>query len=343
MQISIRIPAIGDGDAIIVTLEKEENKLLFLIDGGRVRNATVVAKTLDEALTAAGKEAPDFILCTHYDDDHIGGLTPILRKYGKAIGRVWIHATSEKYDRNLLTERKPPVRQKSGIFPSEASRYLKAESGVEATAFNQVIKNLQQEIDLLELLDGLKIPVSEPIAGRFSIPDWPELTIVAPTVELYEQLFPATFKTEILIQSEMEGLIEDTAADKDIDIKKALDDLPKKGLTATNANSAILMLRIVDKKFLFAADSGIKSFEAIPNHKEVLADLYWLKVPHHGSFKNLNSKLIDLMRPKAAVISGEHHVSAQVVACFKGVKSDLFITSKQGDYFYQEMVTENGS
>ncbi|MBD1395137.1 hypothetical protein [Mucilaginibacter glaciei] len=56
-----------------------------------------------------------------------------------------------------------------------------------------------------------------------------------------------------------------------------------KHVTFINQISIILQITADQKKHLFTGDASIESFKAIPDYQQVLANLYWLKVPHHGS------------------------------------------------------------
>jgi beta-lactamase superfamily II metal-dependent hydrolase len=296
---------------------------------------------LEAALAEAGKDAPDFILCTHYDDDHIGGLPLIVKKYKTGIKKVWMHQTSIKIDPQILTGKAQLKTKSRGIFPSQSGKYLKASSYQEFSYYQKVIKNLHQEVKFIDLLRTLEIPIDEPVTGNFEITGWPELKIISPSQQLYESLFPAKFNAAGLIKSEADGLMDAVTGylsnPEAKDPNEMLDSLPKSKLTPTNVNSAMLLLTAGDKKFLFAADAGVRSMESIPDYENVLKEIYWLKVPHHGSKNNINSKLIALMKPKIAVISGNGHVSAEVFNCLKYYGSEVTITSENGHFEVDEV------
>ncbi|MEO3402831.1 MBL fold metallo-hydrolase [Mucilaginibacter sp. CAU 1740] len=340
MHIKIKVLNVGDGDAIIVSLRKEEKKIVFMIDGGRARNSDVVMPALEEMLKEAGIEGPEFILCTHYDDDHIGGLPEIAKKYAKTLKTIWLHKTSVKVGQEILTGKIASRPKRRGILPSQSGRYLQASSYAEFTQYQRVIRDLQQEIKFLDLLKTLAINTEEPVAGQFIIEGWPELTIISPTETLYRSLFPAKFKGAAIIRAEVsqlqgEEIAEGVSAISE-DPNQALDHLPKTTLTPTNVNSAVLLLTVCGKKLLFAGDAGIRSLTSIPDHDELLAGIYWLKVPHHGSKNNLDSKLITLMRPVHAVISGNKHISPQVVKCFEHINCNLKTTRDDGTIVFEE-------
>jgi glyoxylase-like metal-dependent hydrolase (beta-lactamase superfamily II) len=92
MQVKITLLDLGDADAIIVHLTKTTGEqLVVLIDAGNVRDGQKCIDKLDPILKSVDKKAPDLIVCTHYDADHIRGLIKIIARYGNDIGKIWSH------------------------------------------------------------------------------------------------------------------------------------------------------------------------------------------------------------------------------------------------------------
>lgn len=95
LQIKIQVVNVANGDAIIVYMHDEQRKLVILIDGGEKQYLARVLVELEAVLIEAQKEAPDLVICTHFDSDHIRGAAAIIKHYfdrQKEIGEVWIHA-----------------------------------------------------------------------------------------------------------------------------------------------------------------------------------------------------------------------------------------------------------
>ena len=64
----------------------------MLIDGGTKKDGEKVIQHLENyILPATGKKAPDLIVSTHHDKDHIGGLIKVVEHYGNLIGEVWVN------------------------------------------------------------------------------------------------------------------------------------------------------------------------------------------------------------------------------------------------------------
>lgn len=78
---------------------------------------------------------------------------------------------------------------------------------------------------------------------------------------------------------------------------------PYTGKDALNNNSLVCSVRIAGKKVLFTGDAEARALEEIIRQygNELHADI--LKVPHHGSDDALNAELLELVRPRVAVIS----------------------------------------
>ena len=330
MNIEIKMLNVKDGDAIIVFLYKEGQTLLMLIDAGHVGDATRVKKELDIFLKKLNKKAPDVIVCTHYDNDHIGGLKEIISFYGKDIGVVWMHKTSSIIELvNEYTHQKDTV----SILPSEDDFYLTDGININDQDFQIVLENLKQEVALIRQLELLSITIKEPIAGHCSIDDWAEIQVIGPTMVYYKRLFPDHFDREKFLKEEVEALSSELiSAEHSLgDPYLFLDNLPKSLVTNPNLNSAIILITVKNHKYLFTGDAGIESFYEIPHYQEVLRNIYWLKVPHHASKNNLNSEIIKLLSPVYAFISGNKHISQAVLDCFRACGSKIKTTKESND------------
>lgn len=327
MHINIIVLNVNDGDAIIVHLENEEKHLVILIDGGHLNDYGKITDALKPVLEKAGLAAPNVVICTHFDTDHILGLTGIVNTYKDAIEQFLIHRTT-----TVLAER--PTPDKQSILPSEDDLVIGGDYMDYRTdpAMDAILEGIKQEKSLIKLIDDYGINSPEPIAGQWKLSDWPEIELLGPTAKYYEELFPDHFTTQDMIAQEMVE-IKDEAANvlqAGQDACEALDNFKRSKLTNANLNSVIIKITVDEKAFLFTADAGIESFYNVPEYEERLKNIFWLKVPHHGSANNINSGLIKLMQPKIAVISGKRHCSPLVVACLQKHCPKVEITSVAG-------------
>jgi beta-lactamase superfamily II metal-dependent hydrolase len=68
-----------------------------------------------------------------------------------------------------------------------------------------------------------------------------------------------------------------------------------------------------------------------------LNDIFWLKVPHHGSRRNLSSELIAIMKPEYALISAKgdaKHPRRALVNCLKKAGVKVYSTHKSGSLWH---------
>ncbi len=340
MKIKILVLNVKDGDAIIIQLSKEQKHFVILIDGGHSSDEKMVLNELNVFLSASNKKAPDLVVCTHYDSDHIGGMKAIINHYKKEIHQVLIHRTTQILE--LPNTVRNSGKRNNSIFPSELDLVLEASGDFtdlrndEGTNF--VLESIRQEIELIAFIDHLGISCQEPIAGRYTIEGWEEFQILGPTLEYYAKLFPEHFDAkEFLIQEaiELKDEKEEPIFKDDIDPCELLSSLEKSKVTRPNLNSAIISINVNGNSFLFTGDAGIESFENIPNYKALLSQIFWLKVPHHGSRNNINCELIKLMSPKYAVISGNKYVDESVIGCLRTTGSEVLVTKElNGNILY---------
>jgi beta-lactamase superfamily II metal-dependent hydrolase len=336
MQINIKILNIGDGDAIIISLIRNGESLLLLVDGGHVSDTGLVISELKIIAQKLNKGGPDYILCTHYDGDHIGGLFGVISYFRTSIKHVFIHRTQAILS---IPNKLKLYSEESSILPSESDTIIRSdecfmEKQIPNNELNFLIQSINQEIELLKLIDNYGILNSEPIESNEPIKSWPEIKFLGPTLSYYKALFPKGFGIDNLITKEPISIMA-TSDNFDIEDQspcQRLESIPKSNVTNPNLNSAILGIYLGDKLFLFSGDAGIPSFENIPDYQIKLNNIFFLKVPHHGSKNNINCNLIKLMAPKYSAISGNKYISREVVGCLKDSGSEVYITKDLNDH-----------
>jgi beta-lactamase superfamily II metal-dependent hydrolase len=322
--IKIDILNVGDADAIIVTLNRADERLVMLIDGGRIGDTELVINELNVVLASAGKQGPDIVICTHYDGDHIGGLKGVINYYKDNIGLVFIHRISEVLNitnENEISGGILPLEDDLVLYDFEFYMDVRTEENL-----GKVLETIKQEKELIELINQLGIEIREPFADVEVHNKWKEIKILGPTVDFYKTLFKINFDRDKFLKEEVESLGPINNSEKVAYSCDQLQALSKSRVSPTNLNSVILRIDIGDKIFLFAADAGIESFYKIPNYLKVLKNIFWMKVPHHGSRNNINKELIELMSLKHAVISGNKHVDESVLNCLRSHGVNVCVT-----------------
>ncbi len=352
MEIKINMLNVKDGDAIIIELSKNAKTLVMVIDGGEQEYYLSKMKPkLSSILKTHNKKAPDVVVCTHYDSDHIGGLIPLIKDYIKDIKEVWVHKTPD-----LI----------AGYI--EKANQLKHNDGLEhiKSKANFVIENLFQEVTesdkkkllddkaevIIESLPQLKklidlIPptkLKEVFHKQKPLSDWPEISVLGPTKAYYDTLFPKGKTFESYLKEEaMETLTSEKNYTRTFELMNInpCDSLKKDSetsLTATNKASIIVAIDNDKKRYLFTGDAGIHSFKAIPNWQKELEDLYFLKVPHHASDNNISKELIEIMNPIYAYNTGFRHQDDAVLNCLKAKPriKEVKSTKTEGDLYFDK-------
>ncbi|HUC79459.1 MAG TPA: MBL fold metallo-hydrolase [Flavisolibacter sp.] len=308
--------------------------MVILIDTGKDYHLKAILLELMPILERYGKKGPDLILCTHYDFDHIGSLDKIVERFHLHTKNFWMHKTHQLI---RIAERLEPLLDGSGLFlPDEDAEILHVQQGgiidYADDDIQDLLQNLFHEKEVLRMMERLGIDPVEPIYNRCSLEGWPEIKVLGPTLEYYNELFPEHFDWGGYLESEKSELTtrKETDVPEGATAFERLDNWIRSALTATNRNSAIVLIETVQGKFLFAADAGIESFQRIPDYKTVLTDVHFLKVPHHGSANNLNTELIQLMNPDIAFISGKKHLSPLVVDALRLQGTTVLTTLEEG-------------
>lgn len=93
---------VGQGDSILIQYTDAEEKASMLIDAGDNSCGTLVRNYLSKS----GVESIDYVVCTHPDEDHIGGMASVIENIPINSQTMWmpnIEKDTKTYD-NLIKE-----------------------------------------------------------------------------------------------------------------------------------------------------------------------------------------------------------------------------------------------
>jgi beta-lactamase superfamily II metal-dependent hydrolase len=357
MNVKISLLNVKDGDAIIIELVKATQALVMVVDGGKKSYyATKMRRALQPILQKHGKKAPDVVVCSHYDSDHIGGLLQLLEEYIADIKQVWVHRTpvllNEYCTRAtlLLEEDRKLMHMHTLKMHSVLNEVLGDLSGPKRPVAEQQVGLLLESVSELKQLIDL-IPDDKLVQpfnnGVQLLPDWPEIKILGPTQAYYNSLFPSDKPLSVFLKEErtQQLFVEERnfnahcqrlaeLAGVKSPTVSACEKLKKDNetsLTATNKASIIFAIDEGSNRYLFTGDAGIESFKQIPGWTQEIKGLYFLKVPHHGSSNNLSKELIELMQPTFAYSSGDNYQDDEVLDCLKTKAKRVRSTKATGD------------
>jgi hypothetical protein len=240
------------------------------------------------------------MVCSHPHDDHAGGLVERVKgptlEFGKAwVHMPWLHTDTESMKRELL----------------------KSTGSARAS---MVIKSLRTAEDLHAALRSRDIAVEEPFEYRKIA----FLEVCGPSEAYYEKLVGEfADPTGLLIQELADFRYEDLSAASS---SKTLEDNPT--TSPENNSSVILRAEHGGESYLFTADAGAQALEKA-KFWHSLEGCKWMQIPHHGSRRNITTKLIEHFRPATAFVSADgsdKHPNPAVVHAFKNVGTEMFST-----------------
>ncbi len=324
MDISIDMLSLGNADSIIVWLkDHNNNSFVILIDGGNKSDGNKVIAHLNKyILPCAGKRAPDLIICTHHDKDHIGGLIAVIKNYGNKIGEVWINNPAEHISSTVYQNLKETFRRMSALKQYEV-----------------ILEALVNLDEFISIVDRLGISRDHALCGQ-SLFDG-VVRVLGPSYDFYKSLLPGMENINRFVSREADfaynSIFGSPVINESLESNSPCPIVDEENSTsATNNSSVILEISAGNNRYLFTGDAGVQAFEDVEN-RESLSGIHWLDVPHHGSRRNLSSRLINTMSPALCYISAKgdnKHPRRALINCLKRHGAKVYGTNKSGNIWY---------
>lgn len=325
----IEMLSVGAADCFIIyyTDSDKQNKLI-LVDSGNYKDGQ---KIIDHIRKYYENPFINLAIVTHPDDDHFGGFVKMLEKINDdeedaiEIGQFWLNN------------------------PQNHVKVNQVQNNIKATTLKQRTAQLfdQGDNNLLDLTSTLDIPVYEKFpdvvlrqdvtTGKFYKKPYKEkdflgFTIIGPTKVYFEKLAPN------MRYDNLKGYSYDAKDDDEAFrptstcLSKALDDASDDSSVHNQSSIIFIFEPEAGKKYLFMGDAGVEALANIPDcHKTAIKDVFWMKVPHHGSKHNLDSKTIQYCHPKVAYISTEkqgHYLNLCTINALKQIGCKVFSTHR---------------
>ena len=290
-----------------------------LIDSGNYTDGKVV---VDFIMKYYKTNTIDLAICTHCDKDHFGGFIWILEEMKKSanqsvcIKEMWIidpanHIVQEDVKNRI----------------NNTTLYKRARS----------VYDLNDQ-NLLDILDEMKdIIVHEPFSDGVNNAFDGIIDVIGPSKDYYKEKaldFRNDLEKAIIYSDDGASDIDDATIDESkIIYSKALDDACDDSSSHNQTSVMILFKPNESAKHLFMGDAGRDAIDKLKYESDLdqIKDLYWLKVPHHGSKHNMDSHLINHMNPKIACISTKgvgHYLNMATVNALKKKGATVYSTHK---------------
>lgn len=325
---------VGDGeksgDAICLRFGNltgpRSEQTIMVIDGGDKTSGEALVAHIREHYGAdnEGYNDVDYVVSTHPDGDHASGLCTVLEelKVGTLLmHRPWEHASDIK---DAFADGRWTVRG----LGEKIEKSLKHANELESIA-------AKKGVGIVEPFEGIKTSDGT-------------IHILGPSKDFYQKMLTGfrstpTPKVETGLLNalfrKVEEVIKYVDDRYDLDLLNDEDD----STSAENNTSAIILLTLGDRKILFTADAGktalLNAIAYATSLNISLTGLELMHVPHHGSRRNLNSKILKQMNGRIAHVSasGENkkHPSKRVTnALFKHGAQAVNVNRKQSVLYH---------
>lgn len=280
MKYEYEILKVGDADIIIIRQYINNESFLILIDAGNANNSSTIKNHLKQYYKTT---YIDLAICTHPDSDHKDGFFDLLQDPEMTFAEFWLTDPAEYIDEN------------------DIARYRNHDNAVRAVRkiWN---KSTDDRLNLIDLACSKCSIVRSVIDGvKHSILP---ISIVGPTSMYYQEVVKNMVQQYGIntYDDSSKELYDDTFRIDDKEIQSVIDTVEDE--SPYNASSLIVLYRPGDgKQFLFTGDANTTSLAIMIEKYRWIRNIDLLKVPHHGSRRNLNTKIITELAPKKSYIS----------------------------------------
>lgn len=326
---------VKDADAFLIRFyDEKDNPYVVLVDGGRYSDGQMIH---DFIRSRYNTFTINLAICTHCDDDHYGGLLWLVENMldnpdtSVDIKELWVndpgqHSWADDFERRRSDE--AVQKQARTVYTLQNGKNF-----LEMVLKLQSSGNSNSDIDVHEVFSNQR---------NYTAFDG-IIEVIGPSVDYYEEKV-LKFRHSMKVNKDTSDDEEDEDDTIDIDdegnVSSKTIDAATPDDNQHNLSSIIFLFKPSDgKKFLFTGDAGAESFENLEYKSdwEQIKNIYWLKLPHHGSKRNVTCAMINHLHPHIVYGTSKCYgswVSKAVVNAFKQVKSLVYLTNTHGNIWY---------
>ncbi len=298
----------GNGDCIWITIDESIN---ILIDGGFTKTYKDKIKSKVEKLRQNNQKL-DLVVLTHYDNDHIGGISKLIEEESKyksetIIKEIWF---------NAFEYAKFPIKDEDDNL--SATNQMKHKTGAnQELKFEKFIKDIKPYIEYGDLIsiDKIKKPIEKDnmvILSPYTDKDYKsnkdiKITLLSPNNDKLNDCKKKNYEKKKTGKKERDwDKSFDYLLKNEIEYKENHPN-PQDFLDSsiTNGSSIAFILEYREKKYLFLGDAHIDL--VIDSLKKLKSQSYplifdFVKLSHHGSKNNINREFLSLFRTNQFVL-----------------------------------------
>jgi ribonuclease BN (tRNA processing enzyme) len=295
------------GDCLMLQSSDGSDSTPILIDGGPSQTYEKNLKpTLDIILP--GKKI-DLVILSHMDNDHVLGLLDLfeaIKREKESGGRevlkvagLWHNSFSD-----LIRSNSDTNKLMRSLFSSKQFFAIDNENKITELPALGALKGISEGRDLTNLAQNLNIPINSQLRGELIVTKKDDKVIKLQNLRFYI-LGPTQKNLEKLRKiwdSWVESHTQVGVTPKDYEALQILDG------SITNLSSIMFMVESEGKKLLFTGDGLGRDVLDILSEKKMLnsegrlhVDI--LKVPHHGSERNVSEQFFETVTADVYIIS----------------------------------------
>lgn len=295
------------GDCLLLESSDGNKSKFILIDGGPSQTYEKNLKpTLDAIL--AGKNL-DLVILSHIDNDHVLGLLDLFEAIKREressgskvlkVSGLWHNSFSD-----LIRSNSDANKLMQNLFSSRQFFAIDTENKISELPALGALKGICEGRDLTKLAQSLNIPINSQFGGEPIVMKEDDSVIKLQNLKFYI-LGPSQKNLEKLRKiwdRWGRGHTQLGVTPKDYEALQILDS------SITNLSSIMFMVEYDEKKLLFTGDGVGRDVLEVLSEKKMLnskgrlhVDI--LKVPHHGSERNVSEQFFNTITADVYIIS----------------------------------------
>ena len=314
------------GDSILLRYDDAGEQRLWVIDGGPggVFKGSLWPR-LEELKGDEEALRIDLAMVSHIDDDHINGMLQLSRSLVKAkdkgktppldIRRFWHNGFREIVGGSEAAIA-PVAKEASLAGAKDDLAEIAAKFGIDSHAGQLVLASVGQGVDLLADIGALGIPHNDPFGTVIMAPQTVKLEGTKITF-----LGPLKNRLDALKQQ-----WADATTDGDVTRLVSLFN-EDRDESVPNLSSISMLVEIGKRKILLTGDARgddmVSGWEAAGRDPEKPFSIDILKMPHHGSDRNLSEEFLKLFPADHYVISADGKHSNPDIGTLSGMTEVL--------------------
>lgn len=269
----LNVCAERSGDAITIAYRIGNTELLHVVDGGYQSTGEHLVAHIRNRYGSNARI--NHVVATHNDRDHAGGLRLVLEKF--QVDRLWMNRPWIYADQIIH------------LFP----RWRNVER------FAEHLRSVYSNLAALEdLAIQNRIPVYEAFAGT----QIGAFTVLSPHREFFLELICRSVRTPDSVISSAPSINSGPVntlrrAVNYVRAKWGVEAFSEQGTTAENEMSIVQFAMLANDRILLTSDAGREALTHAADLYEaaggVLPGLEIFQAPHHGSRRNVTTKLLD--------------------------------------------------